>query len=194
MKIALKNYINLFCLLLLLSLILSCKTTPKKEPENPVVKQPKTVKIEKFYVEPYKFYKDNYGYIGVSYLTRNEIWEKKKILLEKRDAPEIAFEAEKKRLPKEGLITFHIGRFDIMHANTAWYVFSAYKNKKLIFSVKGKEGLPNIKGGDGNWWDAVEIPLDEHVDSKIEIIVKDNKNEKEFLFELIKEEIIVNSP
>ena len=43
-----------------------------------------------------------------------------------------------------------IGRRDLMHANTRWYDYVVTREGKAIIDREGAEGIPNIKGRDGN--------------------------------------------
>ena len=183
------NYRNSFLLFFSFLIILSCKSElPLKKPE-PNKNSEKQQTIIRFYVEPSQFYDDEYGYIGIGYQTKEEIWEKKKKILEKRNSPQEDYKKVQNAIPKNGIISVHIGRKDLMHANTRFYSFSGYKNNKSIFMIKGKEGIPNIKGRDENWWNIVEIPLNESIDSVITVLVTDDKINKEFNFTIVCEEV-----
>ncbi|MCL2480219.1 MAG: hypothetical protein FWF38_00760 [Spirochaetaceae bacterium] len=177
------------CFLLFFSffIILSCKTTPV--PIIPEKKQPeKQETVVKFFVEPSKFYSDEYGYIGIGYQTKEEVWEKKKKSFENKNISQEVYKKVLNAIPKNGIIYVHIGRKDLMHANTLFYSFSGYKNNKNIFTINGPEGIPNIKGRDENWWNIVEIPLTENIDSVINVRVTDKKINREFDFKIIREE------
>ena len=187
------NYKSSFLLFFSFLIILSCKTEPPQKPEAPKKNTEKQQTVIKFYVEPSQFYNDAYGYIGVGYQTKEEIWEKKRKILEKKNLPQEEHKKVQNGIPKNGIIAVHIGRKDLMHANTRFYSFSGSKNNKSIFMINGKEGIPNIKGRDENWWNIVEIPLNESIDSEISVRITDKKIEKEFTFKIIREEIIIVS-
>jgi len=162
---------------------MSCKTTPVTNIEE------KKQTVIKFLVEPSQFYNDEYGYVGIGYQTKEEVWEKKKKNFENRNLSQEIYKKAYNAIPKNGIISVHIGRKDIMHANTRFYSFSGYKNNKNIFSINGQEGIPNIKGRDENWWNIVEIPLTEHIDNVISVFVTDKRIDREFEFKIIREEI-----
>ncbi len=171
-------------------LIPGCTSAPAPQREQNSLKPEKSSPTVTVYrVEPSKFYRDEYGYTGIGYSTYTEQCEKIKVLLDKKNAMPDEYKKETARLSRFGVIVFHIGRQDLMHANTRWYNFTATKNSRTLFSINGEEGIPNIKGRDGNWWNIVEIPLTEEITSKINITVKDKKTGKEFDFTVIKEEI-----
>jgi len=149
----------------------------------------KQQKVIKFSVMPQNFYTDEYGYIGIGYQTKEEVWEQKKKSFENKNISQESYKKVLNAIPKNGIISIHIGRKDLMHANTQFYLFSGSKNNKTIFMIHGKEGIPNIKGRDENWWNIVEIPLTEIIDSVIDICVTDKKINREFNFKIIREEI-----
>lgn len=171
-----------------------CKSTHPilKMPDTPpVIEEPKKNIVISYNVEPKEFYKDKYGYIGLGYETRAEKWKKLKTILKKRGATDEDFKKAEKLLPKEGMITIHIGRQDIHMANTERFSFSIEKDGKVISKHKGKKGIPNIKGRDGNWWNLVEIPLNEKIKDQIKVIATNNKTATDFVFFIIKEETVI---
>ena len=174
--------------LLLFFIIFGCRTVEKVEKQPvPPVKKPEKPTVVRFYVEPSKFYNDEYGYIGVGHQTKEEKIEKMKELLVKNNLSQEDYKKKLNAVPKGGIISVHIGRKDLNHANTQWYSFSGYKDNKNIFMINGKEGIPNVKGRDENWWNIVEIPLNEDIDSVITVIVKDKKINREFSFKILQE-------
>jgi hypothetical protein len=180
---------HLIAVILMLIILLSgCKSQPQpQEKAIPPLADKKSEAVISFRVEPAKFYTDEYGYTGIGYSTREELWEKIKTTLDKKNASADIIQKENSKLPKIGTITIHIGRLELMHADTVWYTVTASKNSKTLFTVKGREGVPNIKGRDGNWWNTIEIPLHEEITSRIDITVTDKKTGREYGFAVLKE-------
>ncbi|MCP5514409.1 MAG: hypothetical protein H7A26_02970 [Spirochaetales bacterium] len=173
---------------ILLIISSGCKTQPVlKEKELPPPPEEKIEAVITYRVEPSKFHTDEYGYTGAGYLTRDQQWEKIKTALDKKNASADLIKKENSKLPKTGTITIHIGRLELMHADTVWYTIAGKEKNKTIFTIKGKEGVPNIKGRDGNWWNTIEIPLHEEISSRIDITVTDRKTGREYNFSIIKE-------
>ena len=193
--------IGFFLIFSVLFIVLSCKTAapiPEKieraeKAEKAIIISPaiETQTIIKFYVDPSVFYNDEFGYIGIGYQTKEEVWEKRKRFFANRNLSQADYEKVYNAIPKGGIISVHIGRKDLMHANTRYYVFNCSKNNRSIFRINGREGIPNIKGRDGNWWNIVELPLNEDVENVINVIVTDKRVNKDFNFRIIREEIIV---
>ncbi|MCL2294207.1 MAG: hypothetical protein FWC36_05010 [Spirochaetes bacterium] len=142
----------------------------------------------KFYINPSNFYNDEFGFIGIKYHTKEEIWERRKKILEERNASPEEHRKVQNAIPKGGIISVHIGRRDLMHANTRYYTFRGNKNNRTVFAVNGREGIPNIRGRDGNWWSIVEIPLNEDIESVIDVIVTDRRTNKDYNFKIIRSE------
>ena len=177
------------CFAIILIIVSSgCKTQPiLQEKELPLPPEKKSEAVISYRVEPSKFYTDEYGYTGAGYLTRDQQWEKIKTALDKKNASADLINKENSKLPKTGTITIHIGRLELMHADTVWYTISGKEKSKTLFTIKGKEGVPNIKGRDGNWWNTIEIPLYEEITSRIDFTVTDRKTGREYSFAIIRE-------
>ncbi len=191
--------LKIFSLLLLVSSA-ACRTAePVLAPESPPLQQEAeipAVKAVSYTVEPALPYRDNFGYISVEYKTREELWESARNLLDRKASSADEYERALSRLPLYGKLVINIGRQDLMHANTRWYTYSAFSilpsgEKKQMFSIRGKEGIPNVKGRDGNWWNIVEIPLKEEITHKIEVLVRDNKTGSDFIFTVSRVETLL---
>ncbi len=85
-----------------------------------------------------------------------------------------------------GRLTVHLGRQDLDHANTAWYTFTVTEGRSTLLSVSGEEGIPNIKGPDGNWWSDVDLDLPRPVSAEIRVTVYDGKLDLAYDFTLRK--------
>ena len=198
------NCKNIILLFFSAFIILSCKTHAPLPPPRPtprpvpaatpapapivipaVIEKPQTV--IKFHVEPSQFYKDEYGYIGIEYRTKEEIWERRKPLLAARNLSQTEYDRIQNSIPKDGMIYVHIGRQDLMHANTRYYSFRGDKDNRGIFMIHGREGIPNLRSVDRNWWNIVEVPLRENIDDVINVVVTDKKINREFSFKIQKD-------
>jgi len=175
-----------FTILITLILIISgCRTALQPAAESaqiPAGSENPVKTVISYQVEPSKFYHDEYGYTGADYSTREEQWNRLKNILDKKGAAHDEYGKAKTSIPEYGIITIHIGRQDLMHANTRWFHFSAKNNSKVLFSYKGQEGIPNIKGKDGNWWNIIELPLPEEITSKIDVMITDIKTGRNYPF------------
>lgn len=159
----------------------------EKSPSNP----PTVKKTEVTYsVEPGKYIKDSFGYIGVEYFTTKQEKEKIKIRLDKKKAPMSDYEKAYNRVPEFGNIVLHIGRKDLMHANTKWYSYSLKQGDKLLLNLKGKEGIPNIRGRDGNWWNIVKLPVRENIEDTLSVEIIDNKTADFYNFKVLRVETV----
>jgi hypothetical protein len=85
-------------------------------------------------------------------------------------------------------LTVHLGRQRLDHANTAWYSFTVTEGSSTLLSVDGAEGIPNVKGPDGNWWSDVELDLPSPVISEARVSVEDSKIGVMYVFTLRKVE------
>ena len=69
----------------------------------------------------------------------------------------------------------HLGRLNLDHANTAWYSFRVTEGSAELIELDGKEGIPNVKGPDGNWWNDIELDLQQPLRRQIAVTVDDSK-------------------
>ena len=169
------------------TLISSCKTETPVIPEPVQETPPPSPALNTtitYGIEPEKFIKDNYGYIGIKYYTRDEEKEKIKNRLEKKHAAAEDFEKAYRKIPEYGYIVLHIGRQDLMHANTKWYSCSVKRDNIPVFDYKGQEGIPNIKGEDGNWWNIVKLPLRREIESSLSAVITDHKTGNSYSFKV----------
>ncbi len=187
MIFAVNFYRNIIFSLFFLFLMTGCKTetTAVHEPVPEKPFQAPEVKIS-YSIEPEELIRDNYGYIGIKYLTHEMEKEKISILLSKKNASREDFEKAYKRIPEYGYIVLSIGRQDLMHANTKWYSCTVKKNGNTVFDYRGKEGIPNIKGRDGNWWNIVKLPVNNEIDSELTVYIKDIKTDKSYSFKVMR--------
>jgi len=137
-------------------------------------------------VLPRERFDDVYGYIGLTYLTRPEVLDQIKTRLDKRNADAAEYEKASSKVPDGGHLILNIGRKDLMHANTRWYAYAVIRDGKAVIDRKGAEGIPNIKGRDGNWWNVLEIPLKQPIDDRIEVRVTDMNKSLVYDFEVLR--------
>lgn len=135
-------------------------------------------------VEPEDFITDSYGYIGVKYLSYNDEKDRIKEKFTKKNTAPGKFEKAYQKIPPYGYIAIHIGRQNLMHANTKWYNYSVKKGTKTVIKSKGREGIPNIKGIDGNWWNIIKLPMEQDITETISINVSDTKTGKLYNFKI----------
>ena len=160
---------------------------PEPEPEP----EPKKIVVVSFPVTPTERYNDSLGYIGLEYLTPVEVKQRIKIRLDKREADPEDYDREYADVPDGGHVLVHIGRQELMDANTLWYRYAVRAEGEVVFEKKGKEGIPNVKGRDGNWWNVVTIPLKKPIVDSISVTVTDTKAERTYEFEVTREEQIL---
>ena len=67
----------------------------------------------------------------------------------------------------------HLGRQSLHLANTVWFSFKVTDGTRELLSVAGEEGIPNIKGPDGNWWNDLSLDLQKPVRHSIRVTVDD---------------------
>ena len=172
---------------LVFTLFSACKTETPVITEPVQKQEPKTIPLNikiSYGIEPEKFIKDNYGYIGIKYYTYDQEKEKIKNRLEKKHAGAADFEKAYKKIPEFGYIVLHIGRQELMHANTKWYSCSVKKGNIPVFDYKGREGIPNIKGEDGNWWNIVKLPLRREIENSLSAVITDHKTGNSYSFKV----------
>ena len=144
-------------------------------------------------VLPRARFEDRYGYVELEYLTRQEIVETVRMRLDKQGADAADdYEREYAKIPDGGHVLIYIGRQDLMHANTRWYSYRVSTRSTLLVKGGGEEGIPNIKGRDGNWWNVVTIPLDQSIDDAIMIEIHDAKLETIYEFSVERIETIID--
>jgi hypothetical protein len=128
-----------------------CTTARPAPPEAPApaVRQPA---IKSWEVTPAEGYVDSYGYLRLEFLPPG--------------AP---------GLPAGGRLVLHLGRQSLSHANTAWYTVRVTEGTVVLLDVAGEEGIPNIKGPDGNWWKDIDLDLPRPFMHPLTVTVNDAK-------------------
>ncbi len=179
-----KNRTGIFKILTMLTLTAvfsGCRTDAP-----PLIVEKETEEIQQtvitYKVEPEDFIRDSSGYTGIEYLTREEAVKKIRLRLEKNKASLSDYEKACSKVPEFGNIILHIGRQELMHANTRWYIYTVKKGDEYIINRRGEEGIPNIKGRDGNWWNLISLPVNEEITDKLAVYIKDNKTGKIYSF------------
>jgi len=142
-------------------------------------------------VHPGERLTDHFGYIGLEYLTKGEAEVRAKSHLDRRDAEAEEYQKAYKKIPPGGHLLVHIGRQELMHANTLLYSYVVISGGKTIMSREGEEGIPNIRGRDGNWWNVVTIPLDDPIGESISVKITDTKIEKTYEFSVVRTEQVM---
>lgn len=157
---------------------------PPPEPE-PEPEPEKMIRIS-YPILPQERFDDTFGYIELEYLTRPEVIEKITMSLDRRNADTDEYQKAYDKVPPGGHLYLNIGRQDLMHANTRWYSYSVIREGKAVIDKRGAEGIPNIKGRDGNWWNVITIPLKTAIDERIEVQIKDIKENLIYDFEIMR--------
>ena len=134
-------------LLVTMSSAVSCSTVPAGHPAPYV--QPRETAID-WEISPAEGYADAFGYVRLDF------------------APPAGSEGG-------GRLTVHLGRQGLDHANTAWYSFTVTEGASTLLSLEGVEGIPNIKGPDGNWWNTIDLDLPRPVVREVHVAVEDQK-------------------
>ncbi len=78
-----------------------------------------------------------------------------------------------------------------MHANTKNYSGTIKKDNNVIYTYKGREGIPNIKGQDGNWWNIVKLPLRRDIENSLSVVLSDNKTGNTYDFKINRHETVI---
>ncbi len=87
-------------------------------------------------------------------------------------------------LPPGGRLSVHLGRHSLDHANTVWYRFAVVEGSTTLVRVSGKEGIPNIKGPDGNWWSDLALDIPAPFSRELHVMVQDEKTGLVYTFTL----------
>lgn len=148
-------------------------------PPPPVVveepSEPETITIVTFPIEPTDEIRDKYGYMRIEYLTHEQAVERVTSRLAKRGSDEETIAVAIEEVPAGGQILVHIGRQDLMHANTRWYRYLLSAAGVPLLERTGREGIPNVKGRDGNWWNVVELPVEAPIEDQVALSVGDTR-------------------
>jgi hypothetical protein len=131
--------------------------------------------IVTYSILPQERYRDGFGYIELEYRTFETVKEAVTVRLTERDADREEYAEKYAEIPEGGYVVVHIGRQDLMHANTRWYSYRILTAGSVLLFRKGKEGIPNVRGRDGNWWNEVRLPLRTPIESAIDVTVTDER-------------------
>jgi hypothetical protein len=131
----------------------SCTTPPAAPAAKPAAEIPGPQPQVTWEITPAQGYVDSYGYVRLEYVPPG-------------GAPD---------LPPGGRLIVHLGRQVLNHANTVWYGFTVTEGPTEILRLDGAEGIPNVKGPDGNWWNDLELDLRQPIQHGIKVTVDDNK-------------------
>lgn len=164
---------------------------PPPPPEPEPAPEPEHKIVITFEVAPEAEMRDDFGYLRIEYLTNEEARESVSQSLEKRRASQVSVERAIAEVPAGGKIRVHIGRQDLMHANTRWYSYSMSIGSETLLEKGGVEGIPNVRGRDGNWWNTVELPVDDPIFEPLDLSVLDSRADVEYAFTITRVETIV---
>ncbi len=139
-------------------------------------------------IDPDDRYREKNGYIGIEYRRPEEIAKELQKKHEEGTYTAEELDEELSEIPGGGVILVHIGRQDLLHANTRWYSYLVEDPDSVRIEREGEEGIPNVRGRDGNWWNVVELPLEEPIDTKVDVAVFDNRARSEYHFTIRREE------
>ena len=162
---------------------------PPKAPPPPA--EPEPIIVISFPVDPERRYEDKNGYVGIEYLTNEQVKELTKTRLEKRRAKAETFEKEYAKIPPGGHVVINIGRQDLLNANTKWYAAEIFEAGEEILIYRGEEGVPNVRGRDGNWWNTIALPLETPIEDYIEVRILDLRLELSYEFTVSRLETIL---
>jgi hypothetical protein len=123
-------------------------------------------------ISPAAGYADSFGYMILDYAPPEKL----------REAP--AARAGRGSIPAGGRLTIRMGRLNIAHANTIWYAIEVSEGSRSLVRLKGEDGIPNVRGQDGNWWNDLDIDLSEPVAREIRVTVEDAKIGASYIFTL----------
>ncbi|MFH1262477.1 MAG: hypothetical protein V1495_03395 [Pseudomonadota bacterium] len=90
--------------------------------------------------------------------------------------------AEKKWIPKGGLLMLSIERLSIEAANLKYFSVVAVQNGKTLFREDGKESIPEVPHGDGLWWNLGGFDVPKKMTSPFTVYVVDNLHDKRYEF------------
>ena len=165
--------------------------TPDPEPALEPAPEPTPEIVITFEVAPEAEMRDDFGYLRIEYLTNEEARESVSKALVKRQASQASLDRAVAEVPAGGQIRVHIGRQDLMHANTRWYSYSMSIGSETLLEKGGEEGIPNVRGRDGNWWNTVELPVDDPIFEPLDLSILDSKAGIEYDFTITRVETIV---
>jgi hypothetical protein len=145
----------------LTALLLSCHTTRVAES----VPQPREVVVG-WEVTPAEGYEDQLGFVRMDFAPPDELREAQSMI------------------PVGGRLTVHLGYRSLLDANTVWYSFEISEGSRVRLRLDGEEGIPNIKGPDGYWWNDVDLDLLQPVTGEIRVVVSDKRSRAAYAFSL----------
>jgi hypothetical protein len=140
--------------------VASCTGVPGKPPAPPPPPAP-LAPVPVPVVDPADGYTDELGYVRLEYR---------------------AADARSTTDPAPARIVVHIGRRALLDANTAWYTVVVSEEAKELLRVAGEEGIPNVKGPDGNWWSEIPLDLPRPPARQTEVRVDDTRSGRSYLF------------
>jgi hypothetical protein len=156
--------------------VLSCHTVKVAEP----MPQPREVVVD-WEVTPADGYEDQLGFVRMDFAPPDELRE----ALAARAGPENPNQHEEQPvIPAGGRLTVHLGYRNLLDANTVWYSFEITEGSRIRLRLDGEEGIPNVKGPDGYWWNDVDLDLLQPVTGGIRVVVSDKRSRAAYTFSL----------
>jgi hypothetical protein len=175
------------CLAVTLAAV-SCSTVPVPPPlpEVRAEEKPAVQEAISWTVSPAEGYVDEYGFVTLDFTPPGRA--------DSADVPDRAppGRADSADVPDRappgraegdgGRLTVHLGRRSMAHANSAWYSIRVQEGGDVLLDFTGKEGIPNVKGPDGNWWNDVLIDLAAPFTREIIVTVMDARTGASYRF------------
>ena len=146
---------------------LSCASAPPEPPP------PKVREVVTWEILPADGYQDEKSYVTLEYAPPETLRASAAELPEGQPAA-----------PAGGRLTVHLGYRNLGDANTAWFRFEAAEGARVLVRFDGEQGVPNVKGLDGYWWNDVQLDLPEPVVAEARVAVHNRKYAVDYIFSL----------
>jgi len=157
------GWLPLLCALVPCLTVLSCSSAPPPAPSPP-----RTQELVVWEISPAEGFRDERSYVTLEYCPPQRLRQ--------------SAEAQRGQVPVGGRLTVHLGYRSLADANTIWFRFEAAEGSRDLCRVKGEEGIPNVKGLDGYWWNDVELDLPEPVGSEARVVIHNAKYDLDYVF------------
>jgi hypothetical protein len=137
----------------------ACSTVP---PAPPPAAAPRPPAGQSWEVSPSDGYTDRFGYVRLEFLPPGP-----------------------PGIPPGGRLVVHLGRQSLHLANTVWFRFKVTEGGSALLDVAGEEGIPNIKGPDGNWWNDVSLDLPKPISNQVRVTADDRGTGMTYTFTVV---------
>lgn len=148
---------------------LSCTSLPPAPPPAP----PPLQEVVTWEITPAEGYQDEQSYVTLEYASLEAL---EAAAAGEPDAP----------VPAGGRLTVHLGYRILEDANTAWFRFEVAEGPQTLLRLNGEQGVPNVKGLDGYWWNDVMLDLAAPITEEARVRIHNKKNEVDYVFALRK--------